>query len=777
MIMGILRGNAALPAVAAFAFAILLAGNASAATQQYFDENGTGTGFGVTNNSTYTWEDAAWSTDSTGLSASTTFIQDGTGFPRFQSTGTVGDAYTVNVGAAQPSAGLGLQGVSTTVTLNSTGGTVNMAAGLQGILTTTGSNFVVNVPIAGTGGVQPGVFAGTGNIYLNAANTYTGTTNFSSSSVSTYIGNNTAFSTGTLFNSRNAANAFVPILATTTITLANNITNNESGSFSSGFNFAANANSPLTLNGQIRLGTGVNALQIRNNGNNTSTLTLGGVISQGSVVFSGVSGGAIILSAANTFTGTAVVDSANSNNLQLELNNNSAVSTAASLTMANASSKLRLDTSAVGIKAGSIAAVVSGPGGLSKTTTGSLGLSNASNSYTGSTAIATNGGTLFLGASGAMQSSSGVSVGSGGTLDLGTFGQAIGTFSVTGFAGNGTLNPSGNGTIGNNGEIAAALGLGATRTVTVATSNTGSISGIVSGTGGLTKSGAGTLVLTNAANSYAGVTTVSAGTLLLGSTNAISTSPGINVSAATANLNLGGLSQSVGTASVAGGVYNGTAVLGDTLTIVNGGNVHSDVTVSLNNASRVITIASGVGTIDGVLSGSGSGLEKQGAGALVVTNAANTYDGATTITGGTLKLGVNNAIASSTGVTLNGGALDSGSYVHAMTSATLAVSANSGIDVTAGGELDFANSSATAWAASTLNVLGALTGNGRIRFGTDDTGLSTDQLNQIQFDNDPTSLGSARLTTDGYLVPEPSAGLLGMGATLLLGIRRRRRLA
>lgn len=83
---------------------------------------------------------------------------------------------------------------------------------------------------------------------------------------------------------------------------------------------------------------------------------------------------------------------------------------------------------------------------------------------------------------------------------------------------------------------------GATTTVQVNAGTPMAISGIISGAGNFTKSGAGTMILSGA-NTYTGKTTVSAGTLQLGAVNTIATSTGLTLSGGT--LSPGGFSESI----------------------------------------------------------------------------------------------------------------------------------------------------------------------------------------------------------------------------------------
>jgi autotransporter-associated beta strand protein len=148
---------------------------------------------------------------------------------------------------------------------------------------------------------------------------------------------------------------------------------------------------------------------------------------------------------------------------------------------------------------------ISGSATLTKGSTSSdtalLTLSGA-NTYTGATIV--NGGTLQAGVatvgttSGAFGVNSAVTLAnnSGATLALNGFNNTIGSL-------------TGGGATGGNVTLGSA-------TLTVGSDNTSpaAYSGVISGTGGLTKSGSGTLTLSGA-NTYSGVTTINAGTLKL----------------------------------------------------------------------------------------------------------------------------------------------------------------------------------------------------------------------------------------------------------------------
>jgi autotransporter-associated beta strand protein/T5SS/PEP-CTERM-associated repeat protein len=130
--------------------------------------------------------------------------------------------------------------------------------------------------------------------------------------------------------------------------------------------------------------------------------------------------------------------------------------------------------------------VISGSGAFQQNGTGTT-VFTAANTYTGGTII--NAGTLRLGPGGSLAPTGALTVNTGGTFDLNSFNQTIGSLAG---AGNVTL------------------GAG---TLTTGNDNTSTtFSGAISGTGGLTKIGAGTLVLTGT-STYSGATAVNGGKL------------------------------------------------------------------------------------------------------------------------------------------------------------------------------------------------------------------------------------------------------------------------
>ena len=252
-------------------------------------------------------------------------------------------------------------------------------------------------------------------------------------------------------------------------------------------------------------------------------------------------------------------------------------------------------------------------------------------------------------------------------------------------------------------------------TVDVASGATATISSVVAGSAGLTKTDAGTLIL-SATNTYSNGTTISAGTLQIGSGSSSGTLGSGDVTdnaslvfmrsnSFTVSNSLSGsgtVTQSGGTVTLSGSnsfsgglmVNSGTLILGNdsalgtgTLTLANGTTLQTSATrtindavvlngnitlsgsygltlagtVDLGSATRTVTVSGTVApTISGVIGGTG-GLTKSGNTTLILTGT-NTYTGTTSLSAGTLQLG--------DGATSNGSIAGAVSYSSG--SATLA---------------------------------------------------------------------------------------------------------
>jgi autotransporter-associated beta strand protein len=267
----------------------------------------------------------------------------------------------------------------------------------------------------------------------------------------------------------------------------------------------------------------------------------------------------------------------------------------------------------------------------------SLGLNNdgrvAAGSIEGSGSYYIGGGnTLVVGGNNLSTDASGViadnnpcgcTTGPGALEKVGT-----GTLTLSGtntYSG-GTTITAGTLQLGNGGTTGSILG-DVTNNATLAfnRSNTYQFDGVISGSGAVQHNGAGATTLT-AVNTYAGATTISAGTLALSGVGSIANSSGVidngifDISATTAGASIKNLSGA------------GIVTLG----------------------GQTLTLTNAAGTFAGAIGGNG-GLVKQGAG-LFTLSGANTYLGGTTVEGGNLRVNgsVAGAVNVQTGATLSG---------------------------------------------------------------------------------------------------------------------------
>ncbi|WP_339762805.1 autotransporter domain-containing protein [uncultured Hoeflea sp.] len=228
----------------------------------------------------------------------------------------------------------------------------------------------------------------------------------------------------------------------------------------------------------------------------------------------------------------------------------------------------------------------------------------------------------------------------------------------------------------------------------------------ISGTGTLTKSGAGVLTLTGS-NTHSGRTTVEAGTLRAGSAGAFAANTAYTVNGGTLDLNGHALTMSA---------LSGT-----------GG------TVALGTAGLTVN-QSGTTSYGGVISGTGS-LTKSGAGTLTLTGA-NTHTGGTTVLAG--RLVVNGSVGA---VTLSGGSLGGSGTIGGFT-------ASSGSTIAPGNSI------------GTLNVTGsaAFTAGSTYAVEVDSAGNS-DKIaatGSVTIDNGATVSVSAENGTDDGATYAPS---------------------
>ncbi|MGL5018587.1 MAG: beta strand repeat-containing protein, partial [Luteolibacter sp.] len=362
--------------------------------------------------------------------------------------------------------------------------------------------------------------------------------------------------------------------------------------------------------------------------------------------------------------------------------------------------------------AGSIAGAF---GGFNKSNTGSLTVSTA-NTYTGKTTVS--GGILILDNATALPNASPLAL-TGGQLGLknGNFTRALGTganevtlTSGSGFAAYGADREV------NFGGASAPISwdvilaptatlrlsaLSATHTVDVKnpitlSSNTtffqvndgaaavdAILSGPITGGGiGVSKTGNGTLMLSNPANAYNGGTYIDSGKLILGASEVLPDTLGLVIKRANgagnidAIFDLNGFNETVGAITLGEALSNTSA--GQQPSLINsgaagavitmsGGNVtyaagnnasflNGQATISANlstgTGSRTLVVGNGSAAEDLVISGdlTGESIEKTGLGTLRIVKPLNSAN--TTVTTGTLVLGASNPNNNASAVTI-----------------------------------------------------------------------------------------------------------------------------
>ena len=455
--------------------------------------------------------------------------------------------------------------------LTQTGGTIQGASILTvGTFTQSGGEVAAGVAVNSTGQqtLQGGIIAGT----LGGAGATTIQTGITTVS-GTIFGNVTVDGAGTLRIA--SSNAIAGTITTTgsTVSYANGV----------------NEGSPLIISSPT---TNLEVLA-------ADVATQSGVISStGAFGFAKIGNGTLTLTGANSYSGVTTITAGT-----LQVGAGGAVGTLGTGNVVNNATLTFNRSDAI-----TVGNAISGTGALNQNGAGNLTLGGVL-SYGGVTTV--NSGALTL-------------TNGGNTINGGIVINGVATRLVIGASG-----AAGTGTITTNGSVisyangvnnAAPININSNTTQLEVLAGTATQSGVISETAGprpLEKIGAGTLILTGA-NTYTGVTTISAGTLQVGNANAL------------------------GPAGVARFEVNGGSTLdlgGNTVNafsgLVQGGSTLSNGSLGIG-ANSPTALQLGGSTISANLTGIGGVTAAFGNN---VFSGANTYSGVTTITAGILEIG------------------------------------------------------------------------------------------------------------------------------------------
>lgn len=520
---------------------------------------------------------------------------------------------------------------------------------------------------------------GSNTLTLSVANTYSGGTTLNSGIL--LVGSNSALGTGTLtinggefgsngFDHITIANAMVWNGNFNTYNSAKNATFN--GAITIATPLTIRAANGLTINGAVSGPGGLNALDITGTQSGgigyTFTVSSGvtlrgtqtvsgrgiaytGVISDGGAGYGitaalNTSDGNMALGNANTFTGPLTIESGT-----VQIGNGGATGSLSTSAAIVNHGTLAFNRTAALTQGTDFASVISGAGAVRNN--GGTTVLNGSNTYLGVTTVAA--GTLSISTvanagqpsplgSYPFPSAAGVVISSNGTLRYtGATAATDRGITISGDWGTQNVNVLTAGTAltlgsfaqagGNNDTLRVTGGAGSSLTFTsVALPGNTFFNtdlplafGTVTGAGGLTKQGTGTLTLASG-NTFAGGVTLGRDAETTAQSGVVSIS---------ADSGLGTYGPGLGTLTFNNGTLQFAA--GSSVTLAAGRSI-------VLNASRTgnIDTSLAAGAVDSVISGSG-GITKIGANALTL-NASNIHTGTTKVSAGSVKLGVADAL-------------------------------------------------------------------------------------------------------------------------------------
>ncbi len=612
--------------------------------------------------------------------------------------GVVPSSTTVTLGSGSSTAGtFDLDASSTTVAGLATGNSGNASINVIGNSATgistltfaggaTASTFagtIQNAIGSGTGAVNLTINGGT--LSLTGANTYSSGTLIKSGQLN--IGSPTAIGTGTL----TIDGGVIDNTSAGPITLTNNNQQIWAG------NFTFNGTQSLNLGtGAVSLSLGIQITV------QASTLTVGGVISGNGLVKLGA--GTLALTNNNPFLGSSNTIGAGT----LQLGSAGALPSAVSLVLGSgAATGGTLDLNGLTVTIGDLSTGNSGSpsvnviGSSSTTANSTLIVANAQPSTFGGViqdqlgagsmtlALASKGSLTLTGAN---TYSGGTSI-NGGVLTVSNDGN-LGTGPLT-FAG-GALQISSGASFASTKNITINSGVNAT--IDPNSSAIATFGGAISGGGGLTATGAGTVILTGPNNTYSGGTTIISGNLQVGNGSQSGSLPG-NVTSngtlafdPTSSFVFAGAISGTGVVNVLGGTtiftsalntYSGrTTIAGGTLQIGNG-TLSGSLPGSVTDNGLLVFNPGGNFTASNGISGSGSVQISSG---VVTLSGINGYQGNTIVSAGVLRPGNSSSLPVTTTVYLGsgvstGGTLDLNGQTVSIAGLATANSGNPAVNV------------------------------------------------------------------------------------------------